>query len=155
MRKTRIYPVLSLMLVMVLAACTLPDTLISRNAATATPACLGQTGQIQLTTPTTELNVGEPITLTMTLNNTTCGSMGLLNYQLYPTPADAFEPFEYISYPGVPPGGSHTVTFELIPRQPGEVHITGRVGFEGTSLDGAFYWGGVQAETPLVLTIVE
>ena len=155
MRKTRIYPALSPILVMVLAACTLPDTLISRNAPTATPACVGQTGQILMTVPNTEVHVGEPVTLTMTLNNTTCGSMGALSYQLYPTPADAFEPFEAILYPGVPPGGSHTVTFELIPRQPGEVRISGRVGFEGTSSDGAFYWGGVQGETPLVLRIVE
>jgi hypothetical protein len=144
------------MLVMVLAACTLPDTLISHNAPTATRACMGQTGQILMTVPSTAVRVGEPVTISMTLYNTTCAGMGLLLFRLEPDPETAFEPFEPISYPsGVPGGGSHTVEFKLIPTQPDEVSLSGGVSFEGVSADGAFYWGAVRSETPLVLTIVE
>ncbi len=156
MRKIRIYPPLSfeLLLAILISACTYPAFFSSPP--TATPTCQGQTAQIVLTTPDTDIAIGEPVTISMTLNNTTCGGMGLLRFRLEADPAAAFGTIEAIDYPsGVPGGGSHTVEFQLIPTQAGEVTLTGSVSFEGTTPEGAFYWGGVRNETPLVLTVVD
>ena len=150
MPRMRSYLQLSLILLALLTACTQPTFF---NRPTATPACVGQRGQLTITAPDTDLRVGQPTSITMTLNNTSCTPMGLLLFRLNPNPAEAFESIEPINFPGVAPGGVHVVEFTVIPRQSGEVSLTGTASYEGVTQDGAFYWAAVLTDAPVSITV--
>ena len=150
MRKTRTSLRFSIILLALLSACTQPALFAHP---TATPSCMGQRGQLNITIPDTDLRVGEPAIITMTLNNTSCTSMGLLLFRLNPNPADALEAIEPITHPGIPPGAVHVVEFTVTPRQSGEVSLTGTASYEGVTQDGAFYWGGVPTDAPVSITV--
>ena len=109
----------------------------------------------------TVLKVGETLTVTVTLNNTGCVSLGLPQYRLYMDSGElgsvlAPDPVEPVAHSlGVGPGRSDDAEFVLRAVRAGQVAIRPFASFEvHLGYPGPAYWGAATGGS-LTVTVTE
>ena len=121
--------------------------------------CETHTVALDLIPSALELEVGETLTLSITLANPGCAPVGLLLYRLMLEPGTPalFEPAvpEPIEHTlGVSPGGTDSAEFTLTAIAAGEVGITASVSFEvHLGYPGPAYFANASSGEPLVVTV--
>ena len=99
------------------------------------------------------VRVGDPLTVTLTLDNLGCLALGLPQYRLYVDPVGEASPFPalpepVVHYLGVPPGRADSTTFVLHASRFGQVRIRGSVSYEiHLGYPGPAYWAGASSRT--------
>ena len=121
--------------------------------------CEKHTAVMTLSASATELKTGGALTVTVTLANQGCGSLGMPQYRLYVQSDEAqplldpSRPEPVVHYLGVAPGQSDTAEFVLWAVEPGRAALSASASFEfHVGYPGPAYWGGSRAE-PLVVTV--
>ena len=104
------------------------------------------------------VRVGDPLTVTLTLENLGCLALGLPLYRLYVDPVGEASPFSALPEPvehylGVSPGGKDEATFVLYGSRPGEVQIRGSASYEvHLGYPGPAYWASASsAKVPITV----
>lgn len=125
-----------------------------------TPECEKDTASVVLTASADNLNVGDTVKITVTLNNEGCVALGLPQYRLdlqsdsttsILTP-DPPEPV--VHYLAVSPGQSGSVEFELTAAAAGQVVLTAAVSYEvHLGYPGPAYWGSAAGGEALEITV--
>ena len=115
---------------------------------------------LELSATATKLRVGDTVTLTLSLSNTTCGHIGQLAYRASVKTEDGqsiFEPSQsehvvFGTQGTARPGGSVTEKLVLRAIKPGEAALDAHVSFESHEWDsgGAAYWGYGQSSPILI-----
>jgi hypothetical protein len=108
----------------------------------------------------TTLEVGEAITVTVTLSNEGCLTLGIPQYRLIIESTeersvfDPGKPEPVVHSLGVSPGQSDMAEFVLRAVEPGQVTFTASASFE-VHLDypGPAYWGASNTKEPLVVIV--
>jgi photosystem II stability/assembly factor-like uncharacterized protein len=127
---------------------------IARNS------CQTHTASFTLSAITTTLSVGETVTVTATLTNAGCGSLGLPEYRLHvqtddPEPLfDPAVPDPVAHSVAVDPGQSDAAVFVLRAVRPGQATLDSDVSFEvHLGYPGPAYWASAAAGG-LVITVL-
>jgi hypothetical protein len=139
---------------------------VGRNATPPSPLppiddgkCEKHTAVMTLSASATRLKIGEALTVTVTLANQGCGSLGMPQYRLYvgsdeaQLALDPSRPEPVVHYLGVAPGQSDAAEFVLRAVAPGRATLSASASFEfHIGYPGPAYWGGSSAG-PLVVTV--
>jgi heat shock protein HslJ len=123
--------------------------------------CETYTAALALSASDTTLQVGDVLTVTATLSNEGCGSLGMPQYRLY-IESDATQPLFDPATPepvlhslGISPGQSDAVAFALRAVHPGGGTLRAGTSFEfHVGYPGPAYWGGSGSE-PLSVAVTE
>jgi hypothetical protein len=115
---------------------------------TPTPGCAGYTARLSLRATDVQLDVGDVVTVTATLINQGCGTLGLPRYSLHAETAGGQPLFEalpepVVHYAGLAPGHLDVVEFPLRAIRSGRVTLTAGASFEfHAGYPGPAWWAG-------------
>ena len=128
---------------------------------TPTLACERETASVVLSASSENVQVGDTIKVTVTVNNEGCVILGLPQYRLYVrsdgnqsifTPEN---PEPVVHYLGVGLGQSDAAEFELIAVAGGQATLTATVSYEvHLGYPGPAYWGMTATREPLSITVI-
>ncbi len=151
-------------------ACTpSPHIMTTRNSQTISPypavempqdsplpspesTCSTHSASLELFPSTTDLQVGEKLTLTMTLINDGCANIGLPRYSLLiaedpPALLELSGLESQIHYLGLSPGQSDQAIFIIMTEQSGRIDLTANTSFEvHLGYPGPAYWATASSE---------
>lgn len=153
--------ILLIILCLSIGACSSSDSTESLNPTpTPTLACEMHTASMMLAASVTTLEVGETITVTVTLRNEGCGRLGMPQYWLGVKSAkeesifDPSQPEPVVHYLAVPPGQSDMAEFVLRAVESGQATLAASTSFEvHLGYPGPAYWAGSNAKEPLVVIV--
>lgn len=121
--------------------------------------CTTHTAVMTLAATATTLQVGQVVTVTVTLANQGCASMGMPQYRLAIQPEgttpifDPADPQPVTHGVGLGQGNSDTAEFVLQATAPGRATLSGSASFEvHLGYPGPAYWGSA-ATDPLVISV--
>lgn len=124
---------------------------------TPTISCETHTASVVLASSAESLQVGDTVTVAVTLNNSGCTALGLPQYRLYiqsEGPESILAPDNpepMIHYLGVAPEQSDLAEFELQAVADGQAIVTALVSFEvHLGYPGPAYWGSASGESLLI-----
>jgi hypothetical protein len=146
------------------------DTPVAEAVTSQTP-CQTHQESLQVSASSSEIAAGEPVTLTISLQNEGCLALGLPQYRLYiepvpvqPLPGEPilagpiFEPANpapVVHSLAVPPGGSDTAEFVLLTLRPGSARISAMASFEiHLGYPGPAFWASA-ASSPVLVRVGE
>ena len=134
-----------------IGACSSPES---------TEACEAHTASTTLEASDTALQVGETVTVTVTLRNEGCLTLGIPQYRLKIEPAeeesifDPSQPEPIVHSLGVSPGQSDVAEFVLRAVKSGQATLSASASFEvHIGYPGPAYWGASNTEAPLVVIV--
>ena len=145
---------------------TATSTATARTLSSKTPsltptlACQSETASVVLSASRESVQVGDTITVTVTVNNEGCVGLGLPQYRLY-IQSDGAQPIftpavpePVVHYLGVGPGQSDSVEFELIAAAGGQAMLRATVSYEvHLGYPGPAYWGMTGTKEPLRIIV--
>ena len=122
--------------------------------------CKGHTASMTLSSTATSLQIGEAVTLTVTLLNEGCVGLGLPQYRMYVHSAgtdpvlEPSSPEPVVHYYGIAPGQSDSEEFQLRAVGLGEATLSASASFEvHLGYPGPAYWGSSSSE-PLTINVM-
>lgn len=122
--------------------------------------CEMHAASMMLTASVTMLEVGETITVTVTLSNEGCVALGMPQYWLgveYAEEESIFDPSQpqsVVHYLAVPPGQSDMAEFVLRAVESGQATLAASASFEmHLGYPGPAYWAGSSTKEPLVVIV--
>jgi hypothetical protein len=144
-----------------LGACSSSDSTESLNPTpTPTLACEMHTASMMLAASVTMLEVGETITVTVTLSNEGCVALGMPQYWLGVECAeeesifDPSQPQSVVHYLAVPPGQFDMAEFVLRAVESGQATLAASASFEvHLGYPGPAYWAGSSTKEPPVVIV--
>jgi len=153
--------ILLVILSLSLGACLSLESTESLNPTpTPTLACEMHTASMMLAASVTVLEVGEAITVTVTLSNEGCATLGMPQYWLGVASVeeesifDPSEPEPVVHYLAVSPGQSDMAEFVLRAVKSGQATLTASASFEvHLGYPGPAYWAGSNTKEPLIVTV--
>jgi hypothetical protein len=153
--------ILLVVLSLSLGACLSSESAESLNPTpTPTLACEMHTASMMLAASVTVLEVGEAVSVTVTLSNEGCVTLGMPQYWLGVASVeeesifDPSQPEPVVHYLGVSPGQSDMAEFVLRAVKSGQVTLTASASFEvHLGYPGPAYWAGSNVKEPLIVTV--
>jgi hypothetical protein len=135
-----------------------PATPVASPTSTPGDACSTHTAAMSIWAQETDLDVGETLTVTATLTNQGCGSLGLPQYTLHvemdgSEPVFSTLPEPVVHYLGIATGHSDTVQFALRAIGPGQTTLNVSASFEFHAGYPGLAWWTSASSGPLHITV--